>query len=126
MYPIKVNKTVTHTRLISFGFRKYGKTYRLSVPICMYKGNPTLSLDFIINIEEKSFQYEIIDNNTGNLYSSFYNQRYGRNYVVNTTQVKLNEYINKMIDCKILRKGGKKDGKNSESNIQRNESSSRI
>lgn len=117
MYPIKINKTVTHTRLISFGFRKYGKTYRLSVPICMYKGRSTLSLDFIINIEEKSFQYEIIDNNTGTLYSSFYNQRYGRNYVVNTTQKKLNEYINKMIDYKILRKGGK----NNESSIQRNE-----
>lgn len=114
MYPIKINKTVTHTRLISFGFRKYGKTYRLSVPICMYNGKPTLSLDFIINIEEKSFQYEIIDNNTGTLYSSFYNQRYGRSYVVNATQEKLNEYINKMINCKILRKGGKKDGKNRE------------
>ena len=121
MYPIKINKTVTHTRLISFGFRKYGKTYRLSVPICIYKGNPTLSLDFIINIEEKSFQYEIIDNNTGALYSSSYNQKYGRNYVVNATQKKLNEYINKMIEFKILRKGGKRDGKNSESSIQRNE-----
>lgn len=114
MYPIKINKSVTHTRLISFGFRKYGKTYRLSVPICLYKGRPTLSLDFLINIEEKSFQYEVIDNNTGSLYSSFYNQRYGKNYVVDTTKKKLNEYINKMIDCKILRKGGKKDGKNSE------------
>lgn len=121
MYPIKINKTVTHTRLISFGFRKYGKTYRLSVPICMYKGKPTLSLDFIINIEEKSFQYEIIDNNTGTIYSSFYNQRYGRSYVVNTTQKKLNEYIKKMINCKILRKGGKRDVNSSETSSQRNE-----
>ena len=114
MQAIKVNKTVTHTRLMSFGFRKYGTTYRLSVPICLYKGRSTLSLDFSINMEEKSFQYEIIDNNTGSLYSSFYNQRYGKNYVVDTTKKKLNEYIKKMIDCKILRKGGKKDGKNSE------------
>lgn len=114
MQGMKVNKTVTHTRLISFGFRKYGKIYRLSVPVCLYKGRLTLSLDFLINIEEKSFQYEVIDNNTGSLYSSFYNQRYGKNYVVDTTKKKLNEYINKMIDCKILRKGSKKDGKNSE------------
>lgn len=121
MQGMKVNKTVTHTRLISFGFKKYGKIYRLSVPVCLYKGRPTLSLDFLINIEEKSFQYEVIDNNTGSLYSSFYNQRYGKNYVVDTTKKKLNEYINKMIEFKILRKGGKRDVNSSKTSSQRNE-----
>lgn len=72
MKEYKLHKKCTHEMLIKNGFKKYGQVYRVSISLYEYKNYPTVSVEFQASFPD-TFEYEVIDNNSENIYVSFYN-----------------------------------------------------
>lgn len=104
MTKIKLNKTVTHKKLINFGFQKYGVSYRLIVPICTYNTKPTITVDFYINLESGLFEYEVTDQNNKCLYAPYYMRAYGKNDIVNQADQIIQKYLQEMQNARIIKK----------------------
>ena len=72
MKEYELHKNCTHEILIKNGFKKYGQVYRLNTPLYEYKNYPTVSVEFQVSFPN-TFEYEVVDNNSENIYVSFYN-----------------------------------------------------
>lgn len=109
MNKIRLNKTVTQKKLLTFGFQKYGSSYRLIVPVCTYNAKPTITVDFYIDLNNGLFEYEVIDQNSQNLYNPYYVREYGRNDIANQADQIIQKYLQEMQDTKIIKKIRRQD-----------------
>ena len=72
MKEYRLHNDCTHEQLIKNKFKKYGQVYRLNIPLYEYKNYPTVSAEFQISLPN-TFEYEVVDNNSENIYVSFCN-----------------------------------------------------
>lgn len=91
----KLNKYVTTNRLLKNGF-SINNTYQCFV----YKDLIKLVLN--IDIDEKWWNYKIIDISTNELYSPYYNREFGNSDVVELIDIKLEQILKEMVRNKIL------------------------
>lgn len=95
MKELKLCKECNHEKLIDFGFRKYGTMYRLTVPIYSYHDMAVISVSFGVSALDNHIGYDVIDNNTGMIYSPYYNNSYSSSG--NLVLKKVNRNVNKVI-----------------------------
>lgn len=91
----KLNKSVTENKLLNNGF-SINHTYQCFV----YKDLIKLVLN--IDIDEKWWNYKIIDISTNELYSPYYNREFGNSDVVELIDIKLEQILKGMVRNKIL------------------------
>lgn len=91
----KLNKSVTENKLLKNGF-SINHTYQCFV----YKDLIKLVLN--IDIDEKWWNYKIIDVSTNELYSPYYNREFGNSDVVELVDIKLEQVLKEMVRNKIL------------------------
>ncbi|MBC5688074.1 hypothetical protein H8S37_03880 [Mediterraneibacter sp. NSJ-55] len=73
---LKLNKACTHEKLIDYGFKKYGTSYKLIFPLYKYKDIPTISISFLVSFPDNYIGYDVIDNNSELLYFPYYDSEY--------------------------------------------------
>ena len=76
MWEIKLHKNCKIKDLTKYGFKKYGFNYKLSIPLYKYKNAPVISASFMISMNDNYIGYDVIDNNSGEIYTHFYNRTY--------------------------------------------------
>ena len=91
----KLNKSVTENKLLKNGF-SYNHTYQCF----LYKDLIKLLLN--IDIEERWWNYKIIDVSTNELYSPYYNREFGNSDVIELVDIKLEQILKEMVRNKIL------------------------
>ncbi len=104
MKELKLCKECNHDKLVNFGFKKYGTTYRMTIPIYSYHDDvAVISVSFYISTLDNYIGYDVIDNNTGMIYSPYYNNTYSssNNFVLRKINRKINKIINDLEKNKI-------------------------
>lgn len=105
MCEIVLNKDYKTDDLIKYGFKKYGTNYRLNIPLYRYKDIPVVSASFIISVSDNYIGYDVIDNNSGEIYTHFYNRTYTNpkhNKVLKVVIKELNLNLEKMKRLNII------------------------
>ena len=95
----KVNKEIDETILKSNGFNRYS-TYKCYI----YKD--LIQFVIHINIEEKDWDYQVIDVCNESLYTPYYDREFGKNSIICELDKKIENIINEMIKSKIFIKNG--------------------
>ena len=102
---MKLHKNCNHEKLISYGFKKYGSIYRLSLPVHKYKEHIVIECDFEIDLSNNTFSYGVFDNNTQSSYIPYYDTSYST-FKKNTVYKKISKLVDKelkkMINEKII------------------------
>ena len=95
----RVNKEINEAILKSNGFNRYS-TYKCYI----YKD----LIQFVIhvNIEEKDWDYQVIDVCNESLYTPYYDREFGKNSIICELDKKIENIINEMIKSKIFIKNG--------------------
>ena len=95
----RVNKEIDETILKSNGFNRYS-TYTCYI----YKD--LIQFVIHINIEEKDWDYQVIDVCNESLYTPYYDREFGKNSIICELDKKIENIINEMIKSKIFIKNG--------------------
>ena len=95
----RVNKEINETILKSNGFNRYS-TYKCYI----YKD--LIQFVIHINIEEKDWDYQVIDVCNESLYTPYYDREFGKNSIMCELDKKIENIINEMIKSKIFIKNG--------------------
>ena len=95
----RVNKEINETILKSNGFNRYS-TYKCYI----YKD--LIQFVIHINIEEKGWDYQVIDVCNESLYTPYYDREFGKNSIICELDKKIENIINEMIKSKIFIKNG--------------------
>lgn len=95
----RVNKKINETILKSNGFNRYS-TYKCYI----YKD--LIQFVIHINIEEKDWDYQVIDVCNESLYTPYYDREFGKNSIICELDKKIENIINEMIKSKIFIKNG--------------------
>ena len=95
----RVNKEINETILKSNGFNRYS-TYKCYI----YKD--LIQFVIHINIEEKDWDYQVIDVCNESLYTPYYDREFGKNSIICELDKKIEKIINEMIKSKIFIKNG--------------------
>lgn len=95
----RVNKEINETILKSNGFNRYS-TYKCYI----YKD--LIKFVIHINIEEKDWDYQVIDVCNESLYTPYYDREFGKNSIICELDKKIENIINEMIKSKIFIKNG--------------------
>ena len=82
MKQLKLHKECTHDKLVKFGFRKYGLSYKLFLPLYKYKTYDVIIVEFLVSTIDHYIGYDVIDNNTGKLYFPYYSNNNNLNNLV--------------------------------------------
>ena len=82
MKQLKLHKECTHDKLVKFGFRKYGLSYKLFLPLYKYKTHDVIIVEFLVSTIDHYIGYDMIDNNTGTLYFPYYSNDNNLNNLV--------------------------------------------
>lgn len=102
---MKLHKNCNHEKLISYGFKKYGSIYRLSLPVYKYKKHVVVECDFEIDLSNNTFSYDVFDNNTQSSYIPYYDTSYStfkNNIVYKKISKLVDKELKKMIGEKII------------------------
>lgn len=105
MWEINLHKNYNINDFIKYGFRKYGTIYKLNIPLYKYKITPVISVNFMVFIPDNYIGYDVIDNNSGELYTHFYNRIYTnpkRNKVLKKIIDELNKHLEEMKNLGII------------------------
>ena len=106
MKQLKLSKDCSHEVLTSFGFRKHGLNYKLNIPLYTYKKIPVISVHFLVSGLDNYIGYDVIDDNSGTIYSAYYDASLKNdNKVLDKIKKKLEEIFEEMTEKNIL-KGG--------------------
>lgn len=95
----RVNKEINETILKSNGFNRYS-TYMCYI----YKN--LIQFVIHINIEEKDWDYQVIDVCNESLYTPYYDREFGKNSIICELDKKIDNIINEMSKSKIFIKNG--------------------
>ncbi len=105
MWEINLYKDYNINDLIKHGFKKYGMVYKLNIPLYKYKNIPVISVNLTVSTSDNYIGYDVIDNNSGELYTHLYNRMYANskhNKVLKEVIKKLNKSFEKLKDAKII------------------------
>ena len=100
----RVNKEINEAMLKVINYR-YG-TYKC----CIYKD--LIQLVIHINIEEKEWDFQVIDTDYNMLYAPYYNREYGKNKIIKELDKKIDNIIDELVEAKILIKNGDENNTN--------------
>lgn len=112
MYDIYLNKNCKISDLIECGFRKNKNYYILNTPVYTNNSYPAISVKIIISLDNNHIDYDVINNNSGELYTHFYNRKYGNqehNQVLLIIINELNKIFKKLNDKRIISHYRKKE-----------------
>lgn len=102
--------------LVSYGFKKVGADYKMSVPLYTYKKQPVIVGVFHVDLIDEYLRIEV-RNNSGALYGAYYDREFSnpsKNKVLKQVNKKLNAEIKKMFEKEIIQnRGDKSNAKNS-------------
>lgn len=96
MSNVYLNKHCKIKNLLEYGFRKNKKYYELIKPIYINNNCPVISVKFIISLDDSFIDYDVINNNSGELYTHFYNREYGNQKQNKVLKIIINE-LNKIL-----------------------------
>lgn len=102
---MKLHNNCNHGKLILYGFKKYGSIYRLSLPVHKYKEHIVIECDFEINLSDRTFSYDVFDNNTQSSYIPYYDTSYStfeKNIVYKKISKLVDKELEKMISKEII------------------------
>ena len=86
-----------------YGFVKHGLNYKLSIPLYAYKRTPVISVNFLVSGTNDYIGYDVIDNNSGIIYSAYYDtSQISENKVLDKIKRKLDEVFEEMVEKNIL------------------------
>ncbi|MCI8579211.1 MAG: hypothetical protein HFH04_00425 [Dorea sp.] len=105
MWEINLHKECKKDDLAEYGFRKCGAEYRLNIPLYKYKHTPIISVNFVVSIFDNYIGYDVIDNNSGELYTHLYNRMYSNpkhNKVLKKIIKELNIHLERMKNVGII------------------------
>ena len=105
MSEANLNKSYKLDDLIKYGFRKCGTNYRLNLPLYKYKNIPVIIVNFIISTSDNYIGYDVIDNNSGGVYTHFYNRSYSNpkhNKVLKKVILEINKCLESMKNANII------------------------
>lgn len=112
MKQLRLSKDCNHENLIAYGFKKHGLNYTLSVPLYTYKKLPVISANFVVSRLDNYIGYDIIDNNSDMIYSSYYDtDQVNENKVLDKIKRKLDEVFEDLKEKYIL-EGENEDAEN--------------
>lgn len=94
MKQLKLHKECTHDKLVKFGFRKYGLSYKLFLPLYKYKTYDVIIVEFLVSTIDHYIGHDVIDNNTGTLYFPYYSN----DNIHNLVKQKITKKIEKIFD----------------------------
>ena len=101
----KVNRKLTCEDLQKFGFKNGLLRQHI------YKN--LIDIVLKIDLDNETWYYQIIDNDTNSLYVNYYNREYGNNELVDQLDKEVEKFFNKIRRNKILYIRRKKNGKSS-------------
>lgn len=105
MWEINLHKECKKDDLTKYGFRKCGVAYRLNIPLYKYKNTPVISANFVVLLSDNYIGYDVIDNNSGELYTHLYNRLYSNpkcNKVLKKIIKELNIILEKMKNSELI------------------------
>ena len=103
MKQLRLDKRCTPKFLQDYGFAKHGLNYKLSIPLYAYKRTPVISVNFLVSGTNDYIGYDVIDNNSGIIYSAYYDTRQiSENKVLDKIKRKLDEVFEEMVEKNIL------------------------
>ena len=105
MNALKLHKKCSHEKLISFGFKKMGLKYKLTIPLYKYKNIPVIAANFTIIPVENYMGCDVIFCKDNSLYTAFYEREYGnskKNKVLKVVDNQLQKEINNMREKEII------------------------
>lgn len=59
MKQLKLHKECTHDKLVKFGFRKYGLSYKLFLPLYKYKTYDVIIVEFLVSTIDHYIGYDV-------------------------------------------------------------------
>ena len=101
----KLNRKLTCEDLQKFGFRNGLLRQHI------YKN--LIDIVLKIDLDNETWYYQIVDNDTNSLYVNYYNREYGNNELVDQLDKEVEKFFNKIRRNKILYIRRKKNGKSS-------------
>ena len=101
----KLNRKLTCEDLQKFGFRNGLLRQHI------YKN--LIDIVLKIDLDNETWYYQIVDNDTNGLYVNYYNREYGNNELVDQLDKEVEKFFNKIRRNKILYIRRKKNGKSS-------------
>ena len=101
----KINRKLTCEDLQKFGFRNGLLRQHI------YKN--LIDIVLKIDLDNETWYYQIVDNDTNSLYVNYYNREYGNNELVDQLDKEVEKFFNKIRRNKILYIRRKKNGKSS-------------
>ena len=101
----KLNRKLTCEDLQKFGFKNGLLRQHI------YK--ELIDIVLKIDLDNETWYYQIVDNNTDSLYVNYYNREYGYSELVSKLDVEVDKFFEKIRRNKILYYRRKKNGKNS-------------
>lgn len=109
MKTLKLSKRCNHNKLIDFGFKKSGLTYKLSVPLYEKDHEIMISADFLISCLDNYIGFDVIDVCNETLYSSFYDTTFqNKSDVLLIVKKSLESVLDEMASNNIIQKRGLK------------------
>ena len=103
MKQLRLDKRCTPKILQDYGFVKHGLNYKLSIPLYAYKRTPVISVNFLVSGTNDYIGYDVIDNNSGIIYSAYYDtSQISENKVLDKIKRKLDEVFEEMVEKNVL------------------------
>lgn len=104
MKQLKLSKECSHDKLAQYGFKKFGLNYKLNIPLYTYKKTPVISAHFLVSSLDNYIGYDVIDDNSGTIYSAYYDTDLKtENKVLDKIKKKLEEIFEEMTEKNILK-----------------------
>lgn len=100
----KLTNECSVSDLISYGFKKVGADYKMSVPLYTYNKQPVIVGVLHVDFLDEYLRIEI-RNSSGSLYGAYYDREFSnpnKNRVLKIVNGKINAEIKKMRDKKII------------------------
>lgn len=109
MKQLKLSKRCNHNKLINYGFKKSGLTYKMSVPLYQRNGETMISADFLVSCLDNYIGYDVMDVCNKTLYSTFYDTTFAnKSTVLDTVKETLESILEDMSKKNIIQKRGLK------------------
>lgn len=109
MKQLKLSKRCNHSKLIDFGFKKSGLSYKMSVPLYKRNGETMISADFLVSCLDNYIGFDVMDVCNKTLYSTFYDTTFqNRSDVLLIVKKSLESVLEEMANENIIQKRGLK------------------
>ena len=95
MRQLKLSNNCNHDTLINFGFKKYGTSYKMFVPLYQKNTEALIECEILVSLEEKYIGYDILDTCNKTLYMAYYDKD-SRCHLKNVVLKNIKEEVRKL------------------------------